>query len=208
MPFVPRLLSHVLPTMSHNVETVRQAANRVNTSLMDYIMSLSDNTGRTNTLGAGQLQLPNSLSALGKELIGTERRESNLSSRLLKTVIRDQATDVKSIESRETRTPTPAEERAPSPRPIPELDFQAAVNALTLQFLNEHEATRVAAIAWLIMLHRMPPGRILTVEDGTFPALLKTLSDPSEAVVTRDLLLLSQISKASHVGFPQSFLAL
>ncbi|KAF2711430.1 ARM repeat-containing protein [Pleomassaria siparia CBS 279.74] len=205
MPFVPRLLSHVLPTMAHDVETVRQAANRVNTSLMDYIMSLSED-GRRSDNTPGHPQLPGSLSALGKELTGVERRDSNLSSRLLKTVIRDQA-DVKSVDSRATRTPTPAEDRGSSPRPRPpELDYQAAVNALTLQFLNEHEATRVAAIAWLIMLHRMAPGKILSVEDGTFPALLKTLSDPSEAVVTRDLLLLSQISKNSDDSYFTSFM--
>jgi vacuole morphology and inheritance protein 14 len=189
---------------------------------MDYIMSLSDDSRRLDGPG-NRLQLPNSLSVLGKELTGVERRESNLSGRLLKTVMREQAAETKSLESKGTRTPTPAEERPSSPRPIPELDYQAAVNALTLQFLNEHEATRVAAIAWLIMLHRMAPGKvrdlkypflnqihrmqqILSVEDGTFPALLKTLSDPSEAVVTRDLLLLSQISKNSDDSYFTSFM--
>lgn len=157
MPFVPRLLSHVLPTMAHEVDTVRQAANRVNTSLMDYIMSLSEDNHRSDNI-PGHAQIPNSLSALGKELTGVERRDSNLSTRLLKSVIRDQ--DGRSVDSRGTRTPTPAEDRGPSPRPPPELDYQAAVNALTLQFLNEHEATRVAAIAWLIMLHRMAPGKV------------------------------------------------
>ncbi|KAF2267387.1 ARM repeat-containing protein [Lojkania enalia] len=206
VPFVPRLLSHVLPTMSHEGDSVRQAANRVNTSLMDYIMSLSDDNRRFDSAASGQLQLPNSLSALGKELTGLERRDSNLSSRLLKTVIREQAADTRSADGKGTRTPTPAEERAPSPRAGPELDYQAAVNALTLQFLNEHEATRVAAIAWLIMLHRIAPSKILSVEDGTFPALLKTLSDPSEAVVTRDLLLLSQISKNSDDSYFTSFM--
>jgi vacuole morphology and inheritance protein 14 len=48
--------------------------------------------------------------------------------------------------------------------------------------------------------------KILSVEDGTFPALLKTLSDPSEAVVTRDLLLLSQISKNSDDSYFTSFM--
>ncbi|ORY01344.1 vacuolar protein 14 C-terminal Fig4p binding-domain-containing protein [Clohesyomyces aquaticus] len=207
MPFVPRLLSHVLPTMSHDVDAVRQAANRVNTSLMDYIMSLSEESRHPDNNALAQLNLPNSLSAIGKDLTAVERRESNLSSRLLKTVICDQAIDGRaSLDSKGTRTPTPAEERGPSPRPGPELDYQAAVNALTLQFLNEHEATRVAAIAWLIMLHRMAPGKILSVEDGTFPALLKTLSDPSEAVVTRDLLLLSQISKNSDDSYFTSFM--
>ncbi|KAF2639960.1 ARM repeat-containing protein [Massarina eburnea CBS 473.64] len=205
MPFVPSLLTHVLPRMSHDADLVRQAANKVNASLMDYIMSLSEDSRRSNGAAGTQIQLPNSLSALGKELTGVERRESSLSSRLLKTVIQDR-TDIKPVEGKDTTTPAPAEERGSSPRPVPELDYQAAVNALTLQFLNEHEATRVAAIAWLIMLHRMAPGKILSVEDGTFPALLKTLSDPSEAVVTRDLLLLSQISKNSDDSYFTSFM--
>ncbi|KAF2134401.1 ARM repeat-containing protein [Dothidotthia symphoricarpi CBS 119687] len=202
MPFVPSLLSNVLPRMSHDVDTVRQAAIKVNGALMDYIMSLSEDSGRSEGTSGG-IQLPPSLSELGKELTGTYRRDSNLSGRLLKAVVREQATIA---ETPGTRSPTPAEERGPSPRPIPELDYQAAVSALTLQFLNEHEATRVAAIAWLIMLHRMAPGRILTVDDGTFPALLKTLSDPSEAVVTRDLLLLAQISLHSDDTYFNSFM--
>jgi vacuole morphology and inheritance protein 14 len=159
MPFVPSLLTHVLPRMSHDVDSIRQAAIKVNASLMDYIMSLSDDNRRPDPSTGGQIQLPTSLSALGKELTGAERRDSNLSARLLKTVIQDR-TDVRSLDSKGTRTPTPAEERGPSPQKIPELDYQAAVNALTLQFLNEHEATRVAAIAWLIMLHRMAPGKV------------------------------------------------
>ncbi|KNG45052.1 vacuole-associated enzyme activator complex component [Stemphylium lycopersici] len=206
MPFVPSLLSHVLPRMSHEVDTVRKAADKVNASLMDYILSLSDDNRSRDGAASGQIQLPPSLSELGKELTGTQRRDSNLSGRLLKAVIRDQANKAESPDGKGTRSPTPAEERGPSPRPIPELDYQAAVSALTLQFLNEHEATRVAAIAWLIMLHRMAPGRILTVDDGTFPALLKTLSDPSDAVVTRDLLLLSQISLHSDDTYFTSFM--
>ncbi|KAI4942448.1 hypothetical protein J4E91_010045 [Alternaria rosae] len=206
MPFVPSLLSHVLPRMSHDVDTVRKAAVKVNASLMDYILSLSDDDRPRDGAAGGQIQLPPSLSELGKELTGTQRRDSNLSGRLLKAVIRDQANKAESPDGKGTRSPTPAEERGPSPRPIPELDYQAAVSALTLQFLNEHEATRVAAIAWLIMLHRMAPGRILTVDDGTFPALLKTLSDPSDAVVTRDLLLLSQISLHSDDTYFTSFM--
>jgi vacuole morphology and inheritance protein 14 len=160
MPFVPSLLSHVLPRMSHEVDTVRKAAVKVNGSLMDYIMSLSDESRKPDGGAGGQIQLPPSLSELGKELTGTQRRDSNLSGRLLKAVIRDQASRA---DSTGTRSPTPAEDRTPSPRPILELDYQAAVSALTLQFLNEHEATRVAAIAWLIMLHRMAPGRVSNV---------------------------------------------
>lgn len=77
------------------------------------------------------------------------------------------------------------------------LDYTLTVNALTLQFLNEYEETRLAALKWLMMLHNKVPNKILTLEDGTFPALLKTLSDESEAVIRYDLELLSQISLRS-----------
>jgi vacuole morphology and inheritance protein 14 len=154
MPFVPSLLSHVLPRMSHDVDDVRKEAQEVNAALMEYIMSLSEDRPPNNNI-SDKIQLPPSLSELGKELTGTQRRDSNLSARLLKAVIRDQ-TEGKIG----TQSPTPGEDRDPSPRPVPELDYQASVSALTLQFLNEHEATRVAAIAWLIMLHRMAPGRV------------------------------------------------
>ena len=63
-----------------------------------------------------------------------------------------------------------------------QIDYQATVNALTIQFLSEHESTRVAALKWLIMLHQKAPKKILAMDDGTFPALLKTLSDSSEEV--------------------------
>jgi len=97
------------------------------------------------------------------------------------------------------------------------LDYEAAVGALTLQFLNENEATRVAALSWLLMLQTRAPRKVgiisvydpdeantsqaLAAHDGTFPALLKTLSDPSDTVVTRDLQLLSQISKNSDDSY-------
>ncbi|KAF2760171.1 ARM repeat-containing protein [Pseudovirgaria hyperparasitica] len=167
LPFVPRLLSQVLPAMSSDVEQVRAAAHRVNSSLMGYIMSLSIDEKR-----------------------GT------------------------SVERATTGRKTPADGQPPSPpqepaipaHPVSDLDYEAAVNSLTLQFLNEHEATRVAALQWLIMLHRKAPRKILAIDDGTFPALLKTLSDPAEAVVTRDLQLLSQISKNSDDSYFTSFM--
>ena len=65
-----------------------------------------------------------------------------------------------------------------------QIDYQATVNALTIQFLSEHESTRVAALKWLIMLHQKAPKKILAMDDGTFPALLKTLSDSSEEART------------------------
>ena len=70
------------------------------------------------------------------------------------------------------RSPTP---RPPSPQssgsvaapasaerdfPTDAFDYQATVNALTIQFLSEHEETRVAALKWLIMLHQKAPKKV------------------------------------------------
>ncbi|CDR87912.1 related to VAC14-protein involved in regulated synthesis of PtdIns(3,5)P(2) [Sporisorium scitamineum] len=86
-------------------------------------------------------------------------------------------------------------------------DYQTTVNALTLQLLDEHEETRVSALEWLLMLHRKSPQKILSMDDGTFPALLKTLSDPSDEVIRCDLRLLAQISSASEDSYFHAFMA-
>ena len=44
------------------------------------------------------------------------------------------------------------------------------------------------------------------MDDGTFPALLKTLSDTSDEVVKHDLQLLAQISSTSEEGYFKSFM--
>ncbi|GAB5587454.1 hypothetical protein Unana1_02354 [Umbelopsis nana] len=85
-------------------------------------------------------------------------------------------------------------------------DYQKTVSELRLQFLNENEETRVASLEWLLMLHKKAPSKILASDDGTFPALLKTLSDSSEEVVRRDLQLLAQISFHSDHEYFRGFM--
>jgi vacuole morphology and inheritance protein 14 len=51
------------------------------------------------------------------------------------------------------------------PSPVPEeeqdfFDYVLTVNELTIQFLSEHEQTRVAALQWLIMLHQKAPKKV------------------------------------------------
>jgi vacuole morphology and inheritance protein 14 len=189
LPFTPKILAHLLPAMASGVESIRQAAGRVNTSLMDYVVSLSDEPELVPMAPPSRIPGPDGASSA---------RASLSSSRDL-----------------EVRSPTPAQITASNVTPVPaaqppnpqaDLDYAAAVNSLTLLFLNDHEATRVAALTWLIMLHRKAPRKVLAFNDGTFPALLKTLSDPSEAVVTRDLQLLSQISRNSEDDYFSNFM--
>jgi len=56
------------------------------------------------------------------------------------------------------------------------------------------------------MLHVKAPRKILSLDDGTFPALLKTLSDPSEEVIKSDLTAACQISSASSEEYFTSFM--
>lgn len=198
LPFAPKILAHLLPAMASEVDTIRQAAARVNTSLMDYVVSLSDEGAPSETTPATIMKS----GQVAKEATENDQRDSSTARASLSG-------------SRELDSKRPTESQSPSP-PIEDptqnsqqhvdLDYAAAVNSLTLLFLNDHEATRVAALTWLLMLHRKAPRKVLAFNDGTFPALLKTLSDPAEAVVTRDLQLLSQISRNSEDDYFTSFM--
>lgn len=182
LPFTPKILAHLLPAMASGVEPIRQAASRVNTSLLDYIVQLADETD----------VFPNPPSRVQSSL-NIERPDGVSSARA----------SLSSSRELDLRSPTPGHARPSSTpalpeSPQPDLDYAAAVNSLTLLFLNDHEATRVAALTWLIMLHRKAPRKIIAFNDGTFPALLKTLSDPAEEVVKKDLKLLTQIARNSE----------
>ena len=191
LPFTPKILAHLLPAMASGVEPIRQAAARVNTSLMDYIVSLTDETESQQSKPPSRTQTS----------LNPDRPDGASSTRASLSSARDL----------DPRSPTPAQSRrGPTPvqpeHPAANLDYAAAVNSLTLLFLNDHEETRVAALTWLIMLHRKAPRKIVAFNDGTFPALLKTLSDPAEAVVTKDLQLLSQISRNSEDDYFSNFM--
>lgn len=188
LQFVPRLLTQVLPALSAQSDQVRTTASRVNRSLMDYIVTFQDTPE------------DRSMPPPSKDPLAFVRA-SDLPDR------RASAPSITPINrSSDSLHSLAKSQDPPSPLPKTDLDYAAAVNALTLQFLNEHEASRVAALTWLLMLHRKAPRKVLAFNDGTFPALLKTLSDPAEAVVTRDLQLLSQISRNSEDGYFTSFM--
>jgi hypothetical protein len=198
LQFVPRLLSQVLPALSAQSDHVRTTAGRVNRSLMDYIVTFQDDASSEKSMPPAPSRNP----APSMKVSDVQDRKQSLTNAKPSSTENETQDEGKPNESQLT----PRSSQAPSPHPVADLDYAAAVSSLTLQFLNEHEATRVAALGWLIMLHRKAPKKVLAFNDGTFPALLKTLSDPSEAVVTRDLQLLSQISKNSEDSYFTSFM--
>ncbi|KAG6016788.1 hypothetical protein E4U43_003114 [Claviceps pusilla] len=197
LPFTPKILAHMLPAMASNKDTIHQAATRVNSCLMDYVVSLSDDSALDS-----QPVTQSQLRSVSRLSLGNEKAEDSQSNRNSLSSVRDQ--DFERLSSVQGR-PTSSGGSFPAVQ-SPDLDYTAAVNSLTLLFLNDHEATRVAALTWLIMLHRKAPRKVLAFNDGTFPALLKTLSDPSDAVVTKDLQLLSQISRNSEDDYFANFM--
>ncbi|KAK9370623.1 vacuolar protein 14 C-terminal Fig4p binding-domain-containing protein [Lipomyces kononenkoae] len=235
LPFVPRFLSLLLPTMAHDNAQLRQAAEKVNDDLMQLIISLPHSVPEEARRGTDDesvesqpptpsLPPPRPGLAAVRSISPAASRSMSppapLSRRSLSTD-RIRARDDESIMSKlataatTSTLPSPnmnaesAQEegsRTPASKIELLLDYPATVNALTLHFLNEREETRVAALDWLIMLHRNASSKILAINDGTFPALLKTLSDSSDLVVTKDLQLLAQISYNSEDDYFASFM--
>ncbi|KAI6779673.1 uncharacterized protein J7T54_007716 [Emericellopsis cladophorae] len=204
LPFTPKILAHMLPAMASPNEIIHQAATRVNGALMDYVVSLADEPTFHNqpAVSQGQTQAQ-STSRL--PLSGEKAEGGNSSNRASLTSSRDLEMPGPApvpSQGRSMSTPTGIN----TSQQQTDLDYGAAVGSLTLLFLNDHEATRVAAMTWLIMLHRKAPAKVLSNGDGIFSALLKTLSDPSDAVVTKDLQLMSQISRTSEDSHFASFM--
>ncbi|KAG6002523.1 hypothetical protein E4U21_002998 [Claviceps maximensis] len=197
LPFTPKILAHMLPAMASNKDTIHQAATRVNSCLMDYVVSLSDDSALNS-----HIVTHNQLRSVSRLSLNNEKADEPQSNRNSLSSIREQ--EYERLASGQERSTSPGGRFATVQSP--DLDYTAAVNSLTLLFLNDHEATRVAALTWLIMLHRKAPRKVLAFNDGTFPALLKTLSDPSDAVVTKDLQLLSQISRNSEDDYFANFM--
>ena len=152
LPFVPRLLARVLPAMASDVDPLRQAAHRVNTSLMEYIASLSEDVAVTENPATQMSRQSTTM----KEGASSSRRNSTPNARSPRVGPRE---GEKPVGVDNLQLPPPYETQPPR-QSMMDLDYAAAVNTLTLQFLNEHEATRVGALSWLIMLHRKAPRKV------------------------------------------------
>jgi vacuole morphology and inheritance protein 14 len=134
LSFTPTLLSLVLPSLAHSATSLDQAAHRVNDDLSNLILAVPQAPVRVPTPA---LKAPPITSRMGS-LSGAS---------VLSNDDKDSLNAAKESPGRET--------------PTDPFDYYTTVNALTLQFLNEHEETRVAALDWLIMLHKKAPHKVL-----------------------------------------------
>lgn len=199
VPFTPRLIPAILPNIAHHSPEIQNTANVLNISLYHVIEELP-------WVGAEQAKSDGKADdkAGGSSAPGSPEKprvSSPPTSPLLKATSTVQKAGTGSLGVNLLSINDTGLNQSSDP-----FDIQATVNVLTLQLIDEHEETRVSALQWLLMLHRQAPRRILSINDGTFPALLKTLSDPSEDVIRCDLRLLAQMSSASDDAY-NSYLA-
>uniref|UniRef100_D8PJU7 Vacuolar protein 14 C-terminal Fig4-binding domain-containing protein n=1 Tax=Schizophyllum commune (strain H4-8 / FGSC 9210) TaxID=578458 RepID=D8PJU7_SCHCM len=177
VPFTPRLVPAVLPNLAHHAPGIQTQAIRLNKLLMNAILNLPSPSSPSVPRFQGRTPASPSPTATTSRQPTTATRDS--SSRDISVVMAEEPDY---------------------------FDYQGTVTELTVQFLSEFEETRVAALKWLIMLHQKAPKKILAMDDGTFPALLKTLSDSSDEVIKHDLQLLAQISSSSEETYFKAFM--
>ncbi|KAI9305409.1 vacuolar protein 14 C-terminal Fig4p binding-domain-containing protein [Cunninghamella echinulata] len=194
--FTPEIIKAVLPSLAHPVPIIHEIAIATNQSLQKLVLEapLTSTTSTTHST-----HLKNGYDdhiSIHDENIQQQQQQYRIQS--------STPTTFPSSEDEERGTRVNVDHEA---NHLPEpFDYQATLANLRLQFLNEHEETRVASLEWLLMLHKKAPNKILVSDDGTFPALLKTLSDSSEEVVRRDLQLLAQISSYSDHEYFRHFM--
>ncbi|KIP12787.1 hypothetical protein PHLGIDRAFT_97459 [Phlebiopsis gigantea 11061_1 CR5-6] len=176
VPFTPYLLTKVLPNLAHHVIAIQTAARHTNNQLIRVIQSLPPPSEPPTR------QNTDRTSTAGPSTLAP-------------------ASPVPTTSVQQSPEASVIQEKEKDP-----FDYPKTVHSLTLQLLSEHEETRVAALKWLLMLHQKAPKIVLNMDDGTFPALLKTLSDSSEEVIKNDLQLLAQISSSSDESYFRVFM--
>ena len=151
LAFVPNLLNQVLPALSSTIPQVRQAGNRVNSSLMSYILSLTDAEENMDSKDGRPTQ-----TSLVSPTVPVPEDDSSTDAKASTATIH--GNDHARLSQTSNGT-IPPEEQPPVQTEL-KLDYESSVNAITLQFLNEHEATRISALSWLIMLQRKAPKKV------------------------------------------------
>ncbi|KAK4702148.1 vacuole morphology and inheritance protein 14, partial [Phenoliferia sp. Uapishka_3] len=256
VPLTPRLLPVILSSLAHHVGSIRTAANETNYNLYKVIQNLPVPASfDTFSVASPVTSIPAGTQGKPTEPASSSRDRATASSPILTSIpfptaappqparitsptglqngsaamsnLTSQLENLGSEDQQRSRSSmSEALEKSGEIDGSP-FDYGATVNALTLQFLSEHEETRVAALEWLLMLHQKAPKRILAIDEPSgdssripsrarvhrgsesglsIALLLKMLSDPSEKVLRYDLQLLAQISSSSEDEYFPSFM--
>lgn len=190
LPMMPQLIESVLPCLAHPNINIQHSASECNKNLFSLVEDSYQTQPSPSIVAKSPVPSENASQRPPSELTSETNYESS-----------EHQADTVSQKTAESR----CQSRMDTEHDL--FDYQLMVNSLTLQFLNTHESPRISSLDWLLMLHKKAPNKTFTPDDGTFPVLLKTLSDPSEEVVKRDLRLLAQISSHTDKEYFYKFMA-
>lgn len=197
LKFLPRILSLLLPTLSHENYDLRKNAQGVNAQLHELIKSL-DKEPEAWSLGAET-----------EGLATTHVAATAPTGAASVAATGSTGSDAKPSAPPATPfTPLP-QYSAPAlqdPPHLPQmqrdmLNFPATINAVFAQFLAGKDTTRVAALGWLILIHAEYPQEFFESHEVNISDLLQLLVDPLQEVIVNILRLLLQISEGDEKIF-------
>ncbi|KAI9252337.1 vacuolar protein 14 C-terminal Fig4p binding-domain-containing protein [Phascolomyces articulosus] len=191
--FTPRIIHAVLPLLAHPIPTISSFAMETNRNLQKLVLEYS-------------LMYHNGRAGGNVDLVPSHSDPPSTTTMKTKTILVPPTTTTfttKTVTATTTGGPIMLRRTYRSdiglstftrPKNGELFDYSMTVANLKLQFLSEHEQTRLASLEWLLLLHKKAPNKVIASVDSILPELFKTLSDPSEEVVYRDLELLAQIA--------------
>lgn len=156
--FTPEIIKAVLPSLAHPVPVIHEIAIATNQSLQKLVLeapvvsqtsigptpTTTNGTIASSTLADGSNDIPTLSSSSSPPPESLQFRKLNLTSPSSTTT---SDYDHHRFPVTESGTTDP-------------FDYQATLANLRLQFLNEHEDTRVASLEWLLMLHKKAPHKV------------------------------------------------
>ncbi|KAI7875355.1 ARM repeat-containing protein [Lichtheimia hyalospora FSU 10163] len=176
LQFTPRIIIAVLPSLEHPVPTISAFAIETNRNLQKLVME--------NKSPEPVSSKSDPSSSLDDHLPNQHKKDTNHGSMLIPSLRRTHRSDIGHQLTRRS-------ELAPGDM----FDYQLTVINLRLQFHSDHTLTRIESLRWLKLLHTKAREKISSTMDGTFPMLLKLLSDSSEEVVFLTLELIALVAE-------------
>ncbi|CAE6387846.1 unnamed protein product [Rhizoctonia solani] len=189
VPFTPRLVPAILPNLAHHIPAMQSAAALTNQKLFSLVQSLPSPSvttggGLPSSSAQSLRNAPSSPVSSAPRVTLTETttvpdsgdKQPTQPSKLRTAALPGDAASIASGSAIESSQGPGSRPHSPIPSTSPE-----EPDPFDYQYT------------------------ILSMDDGTFPALLKTLSDTSEEVIKHDLQLLAQISSSSEEGYFKAF---
>lgn len=137
--FTPKIILAVLPCLAHPVVVIRDTAKKTNQSLQQLVLA-TPTPAPPLPQPSPSVSDPSAAPSLGTQM---------------SDAVDAYPPALRRIYHSDVGRPSSSLSHSEDP-----FDYQIMVSNLRLQFLNEHEETRVAGLEWLLMLHKKAPNKV------------------------------------------------